>query len=141
MRRDSHASRIVSSNSGTVLQIRKALRQPHVSHTHCVMPQPGRFILCGMSSGSDALFLRSVRCFHSSGSAMRSAHAYSCLRGRPLKYFRPGARSNVHAERPKTFNLASADIERTSVMQVQLFESYLKPCALSLKLSTVYKGS
>ena len=42
----------------TVLLLpQSTLHQPHGEHTRCVIPHPGRFILCVVSSISDALFL------------------------------------------------------------------------------------
>jgi hypothetical protein len=78
-------------------------------------------VLC---PGCSAAFW-SVCVTQSPGLASHSAHARPCFRGRPLPCVRNGARHDIHAGRLKT-NLASADILRTSVMQVRLTESYLR---------------
>jgi hypothetical protein len=55
----------------------------------------------------------------------------------PAHRLRNRRTANVPAERLKTSNLASADIVLTSVMQVQLTESYLSVSPLTIELSTV----
>ena len=95
--------------------IRTAMH-PALNHTrdHAFPDAPfcPELVACAMSSGSDALFLleRPLHPFFRMSDPLSPRLILPPWTPAPVLH-RTGARSYVSAERPKTFNLASADIQ------------------------------